>query len=229
MWRRSSGWSNLNQLVTLYVESHQFTTRGQVVPISAISFCWQLRWEINLSIVLRKVSPTTLVMMCSITRSSWCAPHHILNNGQSLCTYFWSLVTTPAALPVMLRAPSDATPSVEICQLAREQSRSCKVFRTLHHRYDIHALEIAHPCKLSISQHVGEKFVVWSPDTACCGELHYQLQLRRPMNAWGDLLSFEDLLHKQLSSCGSLHYNGELVLMYWKHPLCAASQCSPPF
>ena len=187
-------------------------------PISTISFCWQLKWEINLSIVLKKVSPTTLVMMCYLTRSSWCASHHILNNGQSSCIWFRSLVTTPAALPVRLCAPSDATPSIEICQHGQRTLK--KLQSILHITSPVwrSLIGIAHPCKLSRSQHLGEKL----------GELHYQLQSRMPMNAWGDVLSFENFLHKQLSSCGSLHFNGELVLMYWKYPMCA-SQCSPPF
>ncbi len=65
--------------------------------MSAISFCWQLRWEINLSMTLKKELPTTSVMICSITRSSWWAPHHILNGGNDAWPFSDSITGTKSA------------------------------------------------------------------------------------------------------------------------------------
>jgi hypothetical protein len=75
MCAKSLGQWILNHFVTLYVESQWLTMRGHVVPMFVINFYYQMRCMMKLVITKKKRSLTTLFMMCSMTRSSWCAPH----------------------------------------------------------------------------------------------------------------------------------------------------------
>jgi len=58
--------------------------------------------------IMKKRSLTTSFIMCSMTRSNWCAPHQIWVKGQSACMAASSRMTMLAMRLVILRAPSDA-------------------------------------------------------------------------------------------------------------------------
>ncbi len=77
IWASNCGRWILNQLMTFSVESQRLTTWGHVVCISAIRFCCRVKWVINPVITKKNRSLMTLLIMSSITRSSWCAPHQI--------------------------------------------------------------------------------------------------------------------------------------------------------
>ncbi len=58
--------------------------------------------------IVKKRSLTTLFIMCSMTRFSWCTPHQIRVKGQLSCMAASSQMTMPAMQPVILRAPWEA-------------------------------------------------------------------------------------------------------------------------
>ncbi len=101
----------LNHLMTFSVDSQRLTTQGHVVFISAIGFSCHVKWVINPVMIVKKCSFTMVSMMCSITRSNWCAPHQTWVKGHSLCIALLRWVTTRETRPIMLRAPSEDTPS----------------------------------------------------------------------------------------------------------------------
>ncbi len=75
IWVSNYGWWILNQLMTFSIESQQLTTRGHIVCISMIKFCYRVKWVINLVMTEKNRSLMTLLIMSSITISNWCAPH----------------------------------------------------------------------------------------------------------------------------------------------------------
>ncbi len=79
------GWWILNHLVTFSINSHQLIMWGHVVFISVINFCWQVIWMMKPVMIMKKHSLKTSFIMCSMTKSSWCAPHQIQVKGQSSC------------------------------------------------------------------------------------------------------------------------------------------------
>jgi hypothetical protein len=101
----------LNYLMTFSVDSQRLMTRGHVVFISAIRFNYRVKWVIDPVMTVKKRSFTMVSMMCSITRSNWCAPHQTRVRGHSLCIALLRRVTTPETQLVMFRTPSEDTPS----------------------------------------------------------------------------------------------------------------------
>jgi hypothetical protein len=77
IWASNCGWWILNQLMTFSIESQWLTTWGHVVCVSAIKFCYRVKWVINPVMTEKNHSLMTLLIMSSITKSSWCAPHWI--------------------------------------------------------------------------------------------------------------------------------------------------------
>jgi hypothetical protein len=77
IWANNYGQWILNQLMTFSVESQRLTTQGHIVCISTIRFYYCVKWVINPIIIEKNCSLMTLLIMSSITRSSWCAPHQI--------------------------------------------------------------------------------------------------------------------------------------------------------
>ncbi len=117
------GWWILNHLMTFSMDSQQLTTRGHIVFISAIRFSCHVKWVINLVMIVKKCSFTMVSMMCSITRSNWCAPHQTRVRRHSLCITLLRWVITPKTRPVMLRVPSEVTPSRWTFQPWRKTSK----------------------------------------------------------------------------------------------------------
>ncbi len=85
----------LNHLMTFSVDSQRLTTQGHVVFIFAIRFNCRVKWVINPVMRVKKRSFTMVSMMCSITRSNWCAPHQTRIRGHSLCIALLRRMTTP--------------------------------------------------------------------------------------------------------------------------------------
>jgi hypothetical protein len=77
IWASNCGRWILNQLMTFSVKSQRLTTRGHIVCISVIKFCYRVKWVINPIMTEKNRSLMTLLIMSSIIRSSWCDPHQI--------------------------------------------------------------------------------------------------------------------------------------------------------
>jgi len=114
IWASNCGRWILNQLMTFFVKSQRLTTRGHVVCISAIRFCYCVKWVINPILIEKNRSLMKLLIMSSITRSSWCAPHQIRIREQSICIATLRRVTTLATRPIILRAVSNVKPTRRI-------------------------------------------------------------------------------------------------------------------
>ncbi len=85
MCARSSWRWILNHFVTLYVKNQRLTMQGHIVPMSMINLCCRMRSVMKLVITKKKLSLTISFMMCSMTRSNWCAPHQIQKKEYSSC------------------------------------------------------------------------------------------------------------------------------------------------
>ncbi len=150
IWANNYGRWILNQLMTFSIESQRLTTRGHVICISVIRFCYRVKWVINPVMTEENRSLMTLLIMSSITRSSWCAPHQIQIREQSLCIAALTRVTTPATRPVILQAPSDIKPRRRIVQSGQSTIKNLFTIVDMISLVWRSNIESAHPCRLTM-------------------------------------------------------------------------------
>jgi hypothetical protein len=150
MWTSNCGRWILNQLMTFFVESQWLTTWGHIVCISAIKFCCRVKWVRNPIMIEKNHFLMTLIIMSSITRSSWCAPHQIWIREQSLCITTSRRVTTPATRLVILWAPSDVKPRRRIVQSTQSIVKNLLTIVDIISPVSRSNIRSAHPCRLTM-------------------------------------------------------------------------------
>ncbi len=150
IWTSNCGRWILNQLMTFSVESHRLMTRGHVICISAIRFCYHVKWSINPVMTEKNRSLMTLFIMSSITRSSWCAPHQIRIREQSLCIAASRRVITSATCLIILQAPSNVKPRRRIVQSGQSIVKNLLTIVDMISPVWRSNIESTHPCRLTM-------------------------------------------------------------------------------